>query len=110
MNRIKALKELSEVFNKYDCNIYEFCHYLGITNVKEDVNDNDLIILLDKYEELNGEYTDPIEVGQSLANIIYEDKTITLERLKSLDPDRFNEWYINGREVGNQLEMEEREI
>ena len=30
MNKIKALKELAEVFGKYDCNIYDFCYYLFI--------------------------------------------------------------------------------
>lgn len=110
MNRIKALKDLTEVFKKYDCNIYEFCYYLGITNVKEDIKNKDLMVLLDKCSELNGEYTDPIEVGQSLANAVYEEKSITIKQLKKLDADKFNEWYIDGREVGNDLELEEMEM
>ena len=75
------------------------------------INSNkDLEILLDKCEELRGEYTDPIEVGQSLANAIYEDKSIKINQLKNLDCEKFNDWYIDGREVGNELEIEmERE-
>ena len=56
MNKIKALKELAEVFGKYDCNIYDFCYYLGLTNVKEDISNKDLEVLLSKCEELRGEY------------------------------------------------------
>lgn len=110
MNRAKALKQLAQEFYKYDCNIYDFCYYLGLTNVKENISNKDLEILLDKCEELRGEYNDPIEVGQSLANAVYEDKSITLKQLKELDAERFNDWYIDGREVGNELEIEmERE-
>lgn len=111
MNKIKVLKELREVFCKYDCNIYDFCFYLGLTNVKEDIKNKDLIVLLDKCNELAGEYTDPIEVGQSLANAVYEDKSITIKQLKKMSSEKFNEWYIDGREVGNELELDkEREM
>ena len=110
MNRAKTLRQLAKEFYKYDCNIYDFCYYLGLTNVKENISNKDLEILLDKCEELRGEYTDPIEVGQSLANAIYEDKSIKINQLKNLDCEKFNDWYIDGREVGNELEIEmERE-
>jgi len=110
MSRVKALKKLAQEFYKYDCNIYDFCYYLGLTNVKEDISNKDLEVLLSKCEELRGEYNDPIEVGRSLANTVYEDKSITIEQLKNLDTDRFNDWYIDGREVGKELEIEmERE-
>lgn len=110
MNRAKTLRQLAKEFYKYDCNIYDFCSYLGLTNVKENISNKDLEILLDKCEELRGEYTDPIEVGQSLANAIYEDKSIKINQLKNLDCEKFNDWYIDGREVGNELEIEmERE-
>ena len=56
---------------------------------------------------MSGEYTDPIEVGQSLANLIYEEKSITIDKLKTLDAERFNDWYIDDREVGNELEKEQ---
>lgn len=106
MNRAKKLRQLAKEFYKYDCNIYGFCYYLGLTNVKENISNKDLEILLDKCEELRGEYTDPIEVGQSLANAIYEDKSIKINQLKNLDCEKFNDWYIDGREVGNELEIE----
>lgn len=106
MNRIKTLKELSKVFSKYDCNIYEFCYYLGITNVKEDISNKDLLVLLDKCSELSGEYTDPIEVGQSLANEVYKERSITIKQLKNLDTDRFYDWYLNGREIGTNLNLD----
>ena len=110
MNRAKTLRQLAKEFYKYDCTIYDFCYYLGLTNVKENISNKDLEILLDKCEELRGEYTDPIEVGQSLANAIYEDKSIKINQLKNLDCEKFNDWYIDGREVGNELEIEmERE-
>ena len=81
-----------------------------LQDVKENISNKDLEILLDKCEELRGEYTDPIEVGQSLANAIYEDKSIKINQLKNLDCEKFNDWYIDGREVGNELEIEmERE-
>lgn len=110
MTRVKAIKELAKAFYEFNCNIYDFCYYLGITNVKENISNKDLDVLLDKCDELRGEYTDPIEVGQSLANAIYEDKSITMNQLKDLDCEKFNDWYIDGREVGNELEIEmERE-
>lgn len=106
MTRVKTIKQLAKEFYKYDCNIYDFCYYLGLTNVKEDISNKDLEVLLSKCEELRGEYNDPIEVGQSLANAVYEDKSITIKQLKDLDANRFNDWYIDGREVGNELEIE----
>ena len=55
MNRAKTLRQLAKEFYKYDCNIYDFCYYLGLTNVKENISNKDLEILLDKCEELRGE-------------------------------------------------------
>lgn len=107
MNRLESLKELEKQFYKYDCNIYDFCYYLGIKNVKENISDKDLLILLDKCSELSGEYTDPIEVGQSLAHEIYEEKSIKINELKRLNIDKFNEWFDSGREIGNKIDMEE---
>lgn len=106
MNKIKILKELAKEFYKYDCNIYDFCYYLGLTNVKENISNKDLEILIDKCNEISGEYNDPIEVGQSLANSLYVDKSVTIDQLKNLDCENFNDWYIDGREVGNKLEIE----
>ena len=107
MSKVNELKKLAKEFYKYNFSIYDFCYYLGLTNVKEDINDKDLEILLNKCSELSGEYTDPIEVGQSLADLIYEEKSITIDKLKTLDAERFIDWYIDGREVGNELEKEQ---
>ena len=106
MTKVKALKQLAKEFYKYDCNIYDFCYYLGITNVNENISDKDLEVLIDKCNELNSEYTDPVEVGQSIANLIYGDECIAIDQLKNIDVDSYNNWYIDGREVGNKLEIE----
>lgn len=106
MNKIKMLKELAKDFYKYDCSIYDFCYYLGLTNVKENISNKDLELLINKCNEIAGEYNDPIEVGQSLANSVYVDNSITIDELKKLDCEKFNDWYFDGREVGNVLENE----
>ena len=48
MTRVKALKQLAKEFYKSDCNIYDFCYYIGIINVNENISNKDLEILIDK--------------------------------------------------------------
>ena len=48
MSKVNELKKLAKEFYKYNFSIYDFCYYLGLTNVKEDINDKDLEILLNK--------------------------------------------------------------
>lgn len=69
--------------------------------------------MIEKCNVLGGEYTDPIEVGQSLANEIYEEKSVSIDDIKLLTIDEFYNWYNNGREIGNSLEissLDEREV
>lgn len=104
----KTIKEYCASFDDYQ--IYDYLYFIGITNVKEDISDEDLIIIMEKCDAVAGEYTDPIEVGQSLANEIFEEQNITIEQLKTLSVDEFYDWYNNGREIGNRLEIEEKEM
>lgn len=107
----KKIKEFCESFENF--NIYNYLYYIGLTNVKEDISNEDLTILIEKCNVLGGEYTDPIEVGQSLANEIYEEKSVSIDDIKLLTIDEFYNWYNNGREIGNSLEissLDEREV
>lgn len=104
----KKIKDYSASFETYD--IYSYLYFIGITNVKEDIKDEDLLILIEKCNSLGGEYTDPIEVGQSIASEIYEEKSITIDQIKELSVDQFYDWYNGGREIGNNLEIDEREM
>lgn len=103
----KKIKEYCAGFDEYQ--IYDYLYFIGITNVKEDISDDELLLLMDKCAELSGEYIDPIEVGQSLASEIYENKSITIEQLELLSLDDFYDWYNNDRELGNKLKIEESE-
>ena len=53
-------------------------------------------------QERNGLNEKEIQGG-----FFYEEKSITIDKLKTLDAERFNDWYIDGREVGNELEKEQ---
>lgn len=99
------IREYCSQFNSYQ--IYDYLFFVGITNIKNDIKEDDLLFLMDKCSEVSGEYTDPIEVGQSLASEVFEEKNITLEQLKSLTADEFNAWYNDGREVGNSIQIEQ---
>ncbi|MBO5095742.1 MAG: hypothetical protein J6D28_00955 [Bacilli bacterium] len=104
----KKIKDYCASFESYD--IYSYLYFIGITNVKEDIKDEELLLLIEKCNSLGGEYTDPIEVGQSIANEIYEEKSITIEQIKDLSIDQFYSWYNDGREIGNNLDLDEREM
>lgn len=104
----KQIKEYCAKFDEYQ--IYDYLYFIGITNVNPDISDEDLLLLMKKCETLSGEYTDPIEVGQSLANEVFEEKNITLEQIKKLSVDEFYSWYNDGREIGNQIEIEDKEM
>ena len=90
-----------------------YLYYIGLTNIKEDIPKEDLSVLIEKCNELGGEYTDPIELGKSLANEIYQKNNVSIDDIKSLKIDEFYNWYNDGREIGNSLEIEsldEREV
>lgn len=107
-NKIKDYRKIREYCSNFSTyNIYDYSYFIGLTNVKEDIPDEDLLLLIDKCCEIGGEYTDPIEVGQSLANSIYEDHDITIEQIKNMTCDQFQSWYSNGREIGLPLEIEQ---
>lgn len=42
----KKIKEFCESFEKF--NIYNYLYYIGLTNVKEDISNEDLTILIEK--------------------------------------------------------------
>ena len=62
--------------------------------------------------------TPPIFNNQSQTNVIkpsillvllpsaYTLLILKINQLKNLDCEKFNDWYIDGREVGNELEIE----
>ena len=107
----KKIKEYSASFDDY--NIYDYCFYICLTNVKNDIPKEELELLIKKCSEVHGDYTDPISIGQLLANEIYEEKNITIDQIKSLSVDDFYDWYNNGKELGNPLEIDdiyEREV
>lgn len=107
----EKIKDYCASFETFD--IYSYLYYIGLTNVKDDIPADELLILIEKCNSLGGEYTDPIEIGQSLANEIYTEKNITIDDIKSLTVDEFYNWYNDGREVGNPIEidsLDEREI
>lgn len=111
IEEFNKIKEYSASFNNY--NIYDYCFFIGLTNVKENIPNDELELLIKKCGEVHGDYTDPIELGQSLANEIYTEKNITIDDIKSLTVDEFYNWYNDGREVGNPIEidsLDEREI
>jgi len=87
MNRTENLKKLAKKFDKYDCDIYEFCYYIGINNVIEyddKISDSDINKIVDICDLVCKDREDPIEVGQDVAISIFEDKDISLELLRRL--------------------------
>lgn len=111
IEEFKKIKEYSASFDNYS--IYDYCFFIGITNVKNDIPDEELELLIKKCSEVHGDYTDPIELGQSLANEIYQEQNITIDDIKSLTVDEFYDWYNDGKELENPLEidsLDEREV
>ena len=105
-NRIKDFQNIKEYCDNFDSFfIYDYLYFIGITNVIEDMSEEDLNFLIDKCSSLGGEYTDPIEVGQSIASSI-DDGDVSIEQLKQLSVDEFYDWYNNGRALGDNLTME----
>lgn len=106
IKEFKTIKDFCDRFEEF--NIYNYLYYIGITSVKEDISDKDLLLLINKCSELSGEYIDPIELGYSLADAIY-DNNLNIEYLKKLSVDDFYDWYNNGREIGQKLIIDEEE-
>ena len=110
-NTFEKIKKYCASFENF--NIYSYLYYIGLTKIKEDISKEDLSVLIEKCSELGGEYTDPIELGKSLANEIYQKNNVSIDDIKSLKIDEFYNWYNDGREIGNSLEIEsldEREV
>lgn len=105
--RISNFRSIKEHFESFDLhsNIYEYLYFIGITNEKPLISDEDLITLIDKCSEFYSEFLNPIEVGQSLAREIYENNNITLEQVKSISMDDFFSWYNNERCLSLPLEI-----
>ena len=103
--RIKDFQNIKEYCNKFDTfSIYDYLYFIGITNVIEDMPEEDLNFLIDKCSSLDGDYTDPIEVGQSIATSI-EDGDISIEQIKHSSVEEFKRWYYDSREFENDLTM-----
>lgn len=108
-DRIKDFQQIKDYCSNFDSfYIYDYLYYIGITNVEENISSEDLDFLIDKCSQLGGEYTDPIEVGQSIASSVFNGD-VSLEQLKKLSVDDFYDWYNNGRELGNELKIESEE-
>lgn len=111
MKKIEDYKKIKDYCANFDdYQIYDYLYFIGITNVKEDINDEDLLLLMDKCEQVCGDYTDPIEVGQSLANEVFEEKSITIEQLRNLTIDQFYDWYNNEKDLGINIKIDEMEM
>lgn len=104
--RIKDFQSIREYCNQFDTfYIYDYLYFIGITNVIEDMPEKDLDFLIDKCASLDGEDTDPIEVGQSIASSI-DNEDISIEQLKHSSAKEFNDWYYYGKDIGNALELD----
>lgn len=98
----KIIEKFCNSFKSFDINNY--LYYIGITGIKKDIKNEELLSLMNLCDKFCGEYTDPITVSESLAYEVFEAKNISLEELKKISTDNFYEWYENGRTVGHPIE------
>lgn len=105
MSKLEDFKIIKDFCSKFDgYNINDYLYYIGITSIKEDINQEDLFTLMEICNKFCGDYTDPIVASSALAYEVFESKNITLEELEKLSTDKFYEWYENGRTCGYALE------
>ena len=114
MKKIEKFKELNNYFENEDFNIYDYMYYVGVSDTKSDITEEELQEFSQACDRFVGDYTDPIILAHELAQEVYASKNISLQELKEISLDDFYDWYDNGRLAGGSirycLEKEEKPI
>ncbi len=97
-NQLEIFRSLDDYFSKIDnFNIYQYLYYSGITSVDAKIEDKDILSLMEICSEVCGDYTDPIDVGKAMAEIVYVENYITLDELKKIPSEDIHQLYFEGK-------------
>lgn len=97
-NKIYDYKKIREYCDKIEeFHIYDYLYFIGITNVKDDLNDKEILDLMEIISSVCGDYTDPITVAQDLTSSVYVDNYVTLEQLKKIPAEEIINMYYDGK-------------
>lgn len=84
-SKIKDLKNAKRYCdNLKNFHIYDYLYYLGITHIKKNISRKDMIELIEICNKVCSDYCDPITLSESLTEAVYENKYISLEKLKNV--------------------------
>lgn len=98
MNKIQNYEKLREYCDEIeDFDIYDYAYYLGITSIENDIPESNIIDLIKICSEVSNNYSDPIEIGKSLAESIYHFKYLTLEQLKRIPANDIYDMYFDNK-------------
>ncbi len=101
IENFKKIKQYCDNFIEFDIN--DYLYYIGIANVKDNIDSEDIWSLIELCDKFCGEYTNPITISEALTREVFVDKNISLDELKKLSTDDFYEWYEDGRINGDSL-------
>lgn len=102
----ESLNVFSNIKNKLTSNemLEDFLYYLGISNVNENISNDEMIDLIDYCKTVRNKNIDPYVIARDLTLIIYKYRnSITLENIKRIPSDSIKYYY----ESGNISELED---
>ena len=102
----ESLNVFSNIKNKLTSNemLEDFLYYLGISNVNENISNDEMIDLIDYCKTVRNKNIDPYIIARDLTLIIYKYRnSITLENIKRIPSDSIKYYY----ESGNISELED---
>lgn len=77
--------------------LYEYLCYIGISSVARNIKKHDLVNLIDICDNSCGDYTDPIEFSQAVAEAVLVNKYISIEDLKKVPSEELNDMYFEDK-------------
>ena len=102
----ESLNVFSNIKNKLSSNemLEDFLYYLGISNINENISNDEMIDLIDYCKTVRNKNIDPYVIARDLTLIIYKYRnSITLENIKRIPSDSIEYYY----ESGNISELED---
>ena len=102
----ESLNVFSNIKNKLSSNemLEDFLYYLGISNVNENISNDEIIDLIDYCKTVRNKNIDPYIIARDLTLIIYKYRnSITLKNIKRIPKDSIEYYY----ESGNISELED---
>ncbi len=95
IDNYRKIKRFCKSFKDF-C-IYDYLYFIGITNIKKDLEDTKIKELIEICDKADGNYSDPITLAEDITHSIYKAKYITLEELKNVPSEDLDDIYFEGK-------------